>query len=132
MEKDTKEKTKKAKIKMEKDNKKEAKTKVENEKKTKAEEKTKKADAAKKKAEAAKKKKEEAAEKVRAALEKEIVKSGISTVSNLPCNSDAGPICFGYNLKCYSRVLRTGAVMTLAQCKVDCTRRHDCHIAEWN
>lgn len=48
----------------------------------------------------------------------------VSKVSGLPCNSKAGPICHGYNLKCYKT--------SLSKCKVDCKARSDCHLAEYD
>jgi len=52
----------------------------------------------------------------------------VNPTSGKPCNSVAGPICHGYNLKCYKA--------TLAKCKADCkaiahlSTKKRCNLAE--
>merc|ERR1719460_2201773 len=43
--------------------------------------------------------------------------------TSLKCGADAGPICMGYNLKCFKT--------TLAGCKTTCKKTAGCKIAEY-
>merc|ERR1719331_2908014 len=43
--------------------------------------------------------------------------------TSLKCGADAGPICMGYNLKCFKT--------TLAGCKTTCKKTVSCKIAEY-
>merc|ERR1712037_783963 len=43
--------------------------------------------------------------------------------TKLKCGADAGPICMGYNLKCFKS--------TLANCKATCKKTVSCKIAEY-
>merc|ERR1712147_314971 len=44
--------------------------------------------------------------------------------TSLKCGADAGPICMGYNLKCFT-------AKTLENCKKTCARTTSCRIAEY-
>merc|ERR1712187_1060982 len=44
--------------------------------------------------------------------------------TTLKCGADAGPICWGYNIKCF--------ISTLAVCKATCKRTPGCTIAEYS
>merc|ERR1712127_869370 len=48
----------------------------------------------------------------------------VNPVSDKPCNSKAGPICHGYNLKCW----KSG---TLSNCKKACASDKRCNLAEY-
>merc|ERR1711981_1464846 len=58
------------------------------------------------------------------AFKKKHTKPKVNPVSGKPCNSKAGPICHGYNLKCW----RSG---TLAKCKKACAADKRCNLAEY-
>merc|ERR1712072_1491144 len=45
-------------------------------------------------------------------------------VSGKPCGSVAGPICHGYNLRCFK-------TSSLAKCKASCEKDKRCNLAEW-
>merc|ERR1711959_790836 len=45
-------------------------------------------------------------------------------VSGKPCGSVAGPICHGYNLRCFK-------TSSLAKCKASCKKDKRCNLAEW-
>merc|ERR1719486_1027905 len=51
-------------------------------------------------------------------------KKKVNPVSGKPCGSKAGPICHGYNLKCW----RSG---TLGNCKSACKKDRRCNLAEF-
>merc|ERR1719506_3097100 len=44
--------------------------------------------------------------------------------TSLTCGADAGPICMGYNIKCFKT--------TLAGCKAECKKTAGCKIAEYS
>merc|ERR1712196_118204 len=51
-------------------------------------------------------------------------KPKVNPVSGKPCGSVAGPICHGYNLRCFK-------TSSLAKCKESCKKDKRCNLAEW-
>jgi len=51
-------------------------------------------------------------------------KAKINPVSGKVCGSKAGPICHGYNLRCFK-------TSSLAKCKASCKKDKRCNLAEW-
>merc|ERR1712216_884718 len=51
-------------------------------------------------------------------------KPKVNPVSGKPCGSVAGPICHGYNLRCFK-------TSSLAKCKASCKKDKRCNLAEW-
>jgi len=51
-------------------------------------------------------------------------KKKVNPVSGKPCGSKAGPICHGYNLRCFK-------TSSLAKCKASCKKDKRCNLAEW-